>query len=39
LAKNPEVLKALQDEVDAAFEDAGGEDPDYSVVLVTIIHT
>ena len=35
LTKNPEVMKQLQDEVDAAYEEANGQTPDYSVVQVS----
>ena len=34
LTKNPEILKQLQEEVDAAYDEANGETPDYSVVQV-----
>jgi cytochrome P450 len=34
LTKNPEVMKQLQDEVDAAYEEANGKTPDYSVIQV-----
>jgi len=32
MSKNPEVQKKLQEEVDQAFEESGGEIPDYSVI-------
>ena len=32
MAKNPEVQKKLQEEIDQAFEESGGELPDYSVI-------
>ena len=35
LTKNQEVMKQLQDEVDAAYEEANGETPDYTVVQVS----
>jgi cytochrome P450 len=35
LAKNPEIQKHLQDEIDVAYEDANGEEPDYAVVQVS----
>ena len=38
LARNPEIQKRLQDEVDAAYEDASGEEPDYSVIQVGHIY-
>ena len=38
LARNPEIQKRLQDEVDAAYEDANGEEPDYSVIQVGHIY-
>ena len=38
LARNPEIQKRLQDEVDAAYEDANGEEPDYSVIQVRHIY-
>ena len=33
-----EVQKRLQDEVDAAYEDADGQEPQYSVVQVRHMH-
>ena len=38
LTKNPEILKQLQDEVDAAYDEANGKTPDYSVVQVNITY-
>jgi cytochrome P450 len=35
LAKNPEIQKRLQEEVDLAFDESNGEDPDYAVVQVS----
>jgi len=32
LSKNPEIQKKLQDEIDEAFEESGGETPDYNVI-------
>ena len=32
LSKNPEIQKKLQDEIDEAFEESGGEIPDYNVI-------
>ena len=36
LVRAPEVQKRLQEEVDAAYEDVNGENPDYSVVQVIL---
>ena len=32
MSKNPEVQKKLQEEIDEAFEESGGELPDYNVI-------
>ena len=32
MSKNPEVQKKLQEEIDQAFDESGGELPDYSVI-------
>jgi hypothetical protein len=34
MAKNPDVLSQLQQEVDVAYEESDGKTPDYSVVQV-----
>jgi hypothetical protein len=34
MAKNPDVLSQLQQEVDAAYDESDGKTPDYSVVQV-----
>ena len=39
LTKNPEIMKQLQEEVDAAYEDADGKIPDYTVIQVGFVLT
>ena len=34
MAKNPDVMSQLQQEVDAAYDESDGKTPDYSVVQV-----
>ena len=36
LAKNPEIQKRLQEEIDLAYDEAHGQTPSYSVVQVIV---
>jgi hypothetical protein len=36
LAKNPEIQKRLQEEIDLAYDEADGKTPSYSVVQVIV---
>jgi len=37
MAKNPDVMAQLQQEVDAAYDESDGKTPDYTVVQVILL--